>query len=462
VVSTEASGNDRVFSKFFSGSGLTRKQRSLVVIVIILLCYIAFGSLVNSFLIHLGFVDALYFTVATIETIGFGDITPKSTDARIFVCIDACLGILNLGLAVAMTQETVLEALQVAYRKRLKALRERRRAARRRRRIEQRWREAVEWRLREARSPIWVKNSFKTGVLGYISWFLDRVNNFLFWRWHLHGSSRETHYGYGYHPHGKHLNIEALSRADLEAAALEAGVPLHMLIPAWLRFRSRESSRESINNPDTTHVGDVLIGGITGLWREKRSRDEREQACQTMPLTHVHISRMAGMIRNLAFAIHASSSQAERTSDTRDGLPVSPGDMEKDAGNNTSEISNADTASLAKNAQNVEESPATPRVRPSSQEVQVNLSPLLARIVSPVNNISKVDVSLDPQKDEAGKISLASEERKAFYAQVTVAWLLFLVFWAVGSAIFSRTEGWSYGVAMYFCGWPTLVSFGYI
>jgi len=53
------------------GSGLTRKQRSLVLSVMILLCYIAFGALAQTFLIdELTFLNALYFTVVTIETIG--------------------------------------------------------------------------------------------------------------------------------------------------------------------------------------------------------------------------------------------------------------------------------------------------------------------------------------------------------------------------------------------------------
>jgi hypothetical protein len=66
----------RVFSLIYyinkrcTGSGLTRRQRTLVIIIIILLSYIALGSLIHSFLLGLPFIDALYFTVVTIETIG--------------------------------------------------------------------------------------------------------------------------------------------------------------------------------------------------------------------------------------------------------------------------------------------------------------------------------------------------------------------------------------------------------
>jgi potassium channel subfamily K len=53
-----------------SESGLTAKQRSLTIIIIVLLCYIAFGAVVHTVLLQLSFIDALYFTVVCIETVG--------------------------------------------------------------------------------------------------------------------------------------------------------------------------------------------------------------------------------------------------------------------------------------------------------------------------------------------------------------------------------------------------------
>jgi len=52
------------------GSGLTHKQRSLVIIVIVLLCYIGLGALILSVMMKLSFIDALYLAVVSIETIG--------------------------------------------------------------------------------------------------------------------------------------------------------------------------------------------------------------------------------------------------------------------------------------------------------------------------------------------------------------------------------------------------------
>lgn len=53
-----------------TGSGLTHKQRSLVIMIIVLICYITFGSLVQTFILKMIFIDALYFTVVSLETIG--------------------------------------------------------------------------------------------------------------------------------------------------------------------------------------------------------------------------------------------------------------------------------------------------------------------------------------------------------------------------------------------------------
>ncbi|KAJ3490752.1 hypothetical protein NLJ89_g11408 [Agrocybe chaxingu] len=45
----------------------------------------------------------------------------------------------------------------------------------------------------------------------------------------------------------------------------------------------------------------------------------------------------------------------------------------------------------------------------------------------------------------------SQEERNAFRARLGIALTLFFVFWMVGSAIFAKTERWSFGSAVYFC-----------
>jgi Ion channel len=109
-----------------SGSGLTRKQRSLVIIVMVLLSYLGFGALIYCFMMEIHFLDALYFVVCSTLTIGFGDITPSNTGSQIFSIIYNTFGILNTGLAIAIARETVVEAFQQSYRNRRHALAARR------------------------------------------------------------------------------------------------------------------------------------------------------------------------------------------------------------------------------------------------------------------------------------------------------------------------------------------------
>jgi hypothetical protein len=177
----------------------------------------------------------MYFTVVSIETIGlsnffhtlsvylyflhkgFGDIQPRTTGARLFTCIFVVFGIVFIALTVGLMRETVLEGLEVGYRKRVQAMRQRRKVVRWKRRVSNRWREAVEWRLRESGRPVWVRD-MKEKSLGLFAKLLDFFDGLLPWPT---GDNTSFSYGsgfmmghglgYGSHPHGMHLNLEALS-----------------------------------------------------------------------------------------------------------------------------------------------------------------------------------------------------------------------------------------------------------
>ncbi|KAL0957982.1 hypothetical protein HGRIS_000159 [Hohenbuehelia grisea] len=357
-----------------SGSGLTRKQRSLVIIIIILLSYITLGSLVHTYLLNLTFIDALYFTVVTIETVGLGDIVPKSAGARVFVCFYAAFGVVNVALAVGLIRETVLEALEVEYRKRLKAVRARRRALHFQRRVQARWREAVEWRLRDGGHPVWVRDAHDSGGRSRLrDWLHDH------WPGLAHGlgfggDSRRSGQA-RLHPHGMRLNLEALTNSQLEAAAMEAGVPLSTLLPP--NFRRRRSSTDSRGERD---------GWVPPIERNPEEIDKG------VPLTHVRLGRMIAMLSKFAVAVQGSGHLAG-------DIPPAEQSNERDDGK---------------------------RRRGDDEKSLV-------------------------EQYEAFKGGIEEEERKAFYARLTVAWSLFIVFYILGSAIFTVTEGWGFGAAMYFC-----------
>ncbi|KAJ7074969.1 hypothetical protein B0H15DRAFT_45155 [Mycena belliarum] len=366
-----------------SGSGLTRRQRSLVILVILLLCYIALGSLIHSMLLKLNFIDAMYFTLVSIETIGFGDIQPRSTGARLFTCIYAAFGILTIALAVGLTRETVLEGLEVGYRKRVQAVRLRRKVGRWKRRVANRWREAVEWRLRESGQPVWVRDvKDSRPVRGFLGAILDFVDDLLPWPT---GNNKSFSYGggfmmghglgYGNHPHGMHLNLEALSWKQLEAAAMEAGVPLDTLLPEGFRQR-REESEDGSDHGSHSGAAPVL---------------EHSEQDADVPLTHARLGRMIAMIGSFALAV-------EKSGHLRGNVPP------------------------------IHSNPAEP--------------------ISTGTPQFKKSLTL---QYEAFRSGMEKEEAKAFYARLVVVWVLFIIFWVVGSVLFMQTEGWSFGVSFYFC-----------
>ncbi|KAH7105107.1 voltage-gated potassium channel [Auriculariales sp. MPI-PUGE-AT-0066] len=128
------------------GSGLTRKQRSLVIVIMLFLCYIAVGASINHALLKLDFVNSLYFTIVSITTVGYGDITPDTTGARIFTII------------------YIVGAFEQGFKKRKHAITQRRREHRRRGIEEAARVQAIERQLEAAGYPVYVeKRSRLTG-----------------------------------------------------------------------------------------------------------------------------------------------------------------------------------------------------------------------------------------------------------------------------------------------------------
>jgi potassium channel subfamily K, other eukaryote len=77
---------------------LTRKQRSLIIVIMCFLIYISFCSVVNVYVVAINrnFIEALYFSLVTIQTIGFGDIVPHNAGGRVWTCVSATFGELSI------------------------------------------------------------------------------------------------------------------------------------------------------------------------------------------------------------------------------------------------------------------------------------------------------------------------------------------------------------------------------
>ena len=214
------------------GSGITRKQRSLIIITIIFLTYIAIGALISSFSMSLTFVNGLFFTIVTTLTIGFGDIVPVTPSQRVIVCLYAVLGIIVLGAAVRLTSEAVLEGLQVGYRRRLGEFRTRRKERKHERELVRRWRAAVEERLVQRGLDVWTPDKPSTSSPSSTSTYTHTTTN-------VRPSTLRR--GSTFVPQAMYLNTEALPPDVLEEAALEAGVPPEKFIRRKFGRRARQS-----------------------------------------------------------------------------------------------------------------------------------------------------------------------------------------------------------------------------
>ena len=192
--------------------------------------------------------------------LGFGDIHPTSTGTRIFISLYIAGGILNLALTVALSREVLLEAAVAGFRERIKKLR----AHQRKRHIRNRWKAALKWRLQAKNLPLWIANDCVVEPRHDSRHHHNRLwtlvkRAFTAWKKLLRMSEDLPCYA----PSDKQLNLKALTEAQLEAAALEAGAPLADLLPSRLEPSANDAGNMDIQpQPPLTHM---RMGGMISL-----------------------------------------------------------------------------------------------------------------------------------------------------------------------------------------------------
>ncbi|KIM78217.1 hypothetical protein PILCRDRAFT_599929 [Piloderma croceum F 1598] len=408
-----------------SGSGLTRKQRTLVIIIMVLFGYTCIGALINSILLKLSFIDGLYFTLVTIETIGFGDIVPKTPGSRAFVCAYSAIGFLNLGVAIVMCRETVLEAMDVAYRKRAAKVKAQWQEAKKWRHVEARWRRAIEWRLKAMGVPVWIRDKKWRGRGAGGGTQIVKNSGFLFtWAGFTNHKAGLSHSMHG--PSGMRLNLDALTHAQLEASALEAGVSLDTLLPVdflpaqRMSVHNTEANLAANSSMAPSWINQALASHFENVFRPT-------QACT---LTHARLGGMSALLTRFAVA----------TALTHAAAPDEPPNEGGSSNQNGDPINNAAlSGETSKNPQ-----------AGQSQTGEMD------------QGRSHLDFKAIPERLSAylGLETMQDLDKKAFYSKLIIAWSLFFVFWTIGSAVFMATEGWSYGISMYFC-FVAFTSIGY-
>ncbi|KAK4685486.1 hypothetical protein P7C73_g4663, partial [Tremellales sp. Uapishka_1] len=130
--------------------GLYRPEADMVTPLSCALCF-------NFLLPQTPFENALYYTVVTIETIGFGDITPYTIGAKVFLFLYAPIGILNLSaVAVGTARDTLVESWNAAYRRRRHEVLQRHKLRKQQRAEEAVRRVAIERQLLSIGAPVYV------------------------------------------------------------------------------------------------------------------------------------------------------------------------------------------------------------------------------------------------------------------------------------------------------------------
>jgi hypothetical protein len=97
------------------GSGLSRNQRVLVFMSILVTLWVVLGALVMGSFEDWSFTRGIYFALVTLTTIGFGDFAPSSAHSRGFNIFYASVGIIMVGMFIAFIRSVILESFEHTY-----------------------------------------------------------------------------------------------------------------------------------------------------------------------------------------------------------------------------------------------------------------------------------------------------------------------------------------------------------
>jgi potassium channel subfamily K, other eukaryote len=290
-----------------------------------------------------------------------------------------------------MCRETVLEALEVGYRKRVAIVRRKRKEARRRRLVEGRWRSGIERRLRARRELVWVKDTLTDGD------HPRRLKDMAWKAWHSIriklGMKEKKHHDFHHHHHhhtGLHLNLDALTPQELEATALEAGVPLDELLPAdYMMLRQKRKQKAALASGDGDRSSTISTESV-GI-EEKIRRGFR--STEVDGLTQARMGSMIAMLGRFALAVQAHGGPDPPAADLHhhhDDDDISDHHLHPGV-----ELTRTWTSMTVGNENETDSGATTPRTLDSFRH------------------------------------GIEKEERRAFLARFVVAWTLFITFWLV-------------------------------
>ncbi|KAH3672260.1 hypothetical protein WICMUC_004355 [Wickerhamomyces mucosus] len=105
---------------------LHASERGLILFTFVLVVWLSIGSAVFSKLLDMNYANGQYFAVVTITTLGYGNITPLTGGCKAFTMVFALVGVIFLGLVIAMTRSMLFStSMQVLFWNRIEVLRKR-------------------------------------------------------------------------------------------------------------------------------------------------------------------------------------------------------------------------------------------------------------------------------------------------------------------------------------------------
>ncbi|AQZ12437.1 TOK1 (YJL093C) [Zygosaccharomyces parabailii] len=89
---------------------LMKNERILMLFTLLLSFLLLWGAGMFSRLLDVTFGTALYYSIVAILTVGLGDITPKNLASKIMIMVFSLIGVVTLGLIVAMTRSVIQDS----------------------------------------------------------------------------------------------------------------------------------------------------------------------------------------------------------------------------------------------------------------------------------------------------------------------------------------------------------------
>lgn len=108
------------------GSGFSRIQRKLVILVTIAILYVTIGTYVFMKIEPWSSKESVFFIVSSLTTIGFGNRSPKNDSGRLFMIFYSIGGVACLAYTVAVISDVLKENIMVSFQTKLTMFREKR------------------------------------------------------------------------------------------------------------------------------------------------------------------------------------------------------------------------------------------------------------------------------------------------------------------------------------------------